>query len=158
MFLRACAPALVLASTLALGACTAPSGAAVTRCSSGAAALVQNPQRDCTLEVQAFSGRTVASFQADAPDFYRHYEADAEFAVRSGRVRVSVYGSHDPVEFVVEPGRPWKGRIVARLNRQDRRFRVALEPEGEAAGLQATIRHRNVVRSAVSPTEVLPQG
>ena len=67
-------------------------------------------------------------------------------------------GGHEPVEFVVEPGRPWKGRIVGRLNRSDQRFHVSLMPQGSAGGLQATIRHRNVVRSLVSPTEVLPQG
>lgn len=151
--------ALVAAAlALALGACTAPSGAAVTRCTTEIQVLVQNPQRDCTLRVDTFKDRAVASFQADAPKFYRHYEADAEFAIERGQVLVRVYGSHDPVEFVVEPGRPWKGRIVARLNRQNQRFHVSLEPQGEAAGLHATIRHRNVVRSLVSPVEVLPRG
>ena len=146
------------ALALPLGACHAPAGAAVTRCSTETQVLVNNPQRDCSLRVERFDGRAVASFAADAPRYYRHYEAEAEFAIERGRVLVSVYGSHDPVEFVVEPGRPWKGRIIARLNRQDQRFHVAMEPQNEAGGLQATIRHRNVVRSMVSPTEVLPQG
>ena len=151
-------PALAgLAAAFLLAACTAPPGAAVTSCTTAQPAG-RNPPRDCSLRVERFDGRASASFSAEAPAFYGHYEADAEFAVEQGRVRVSVYGSHDPVEFVVEPGRPWRGRIVARLDRHDRGFHVAMVPQGDAAGLEATIRHRHVVRSMVSPTEVHPQG
>lgn len=149
---------LAAALLLPLAACTPPEGAAVTSCTTTAQLGVQNPARDCVLRVDRFTGGASASFSADGPSFYRHYEAQAEFTVERGSVLVRVLGSHDPVQFLVEPGRPWKGRIVARLGRQDRRFRIAMEPQGDAAGLQATVRHRKVTRSMLSPPEVLPQG
>ena len=156
-----CRPArFVLASALllTLSGCTPPDSAAVTSCTTDMQLGTLNPVRDCVLKVRRFDGHASASFAAEAPRYYKHYEADAEFAVESGRVLVQVIGSHEPIAFVIEPGRPWKGRIVARLNRQNQRFRIAMEAQGEASGLQATVRHRNVVRSMLAPVEVLPQG
>lgn len=149
-------PALALLSALA--GCTPPRHAAVTSCTIARQLGEANPLRECTMQVAEFDGNASAAFTAESPRFYRHYEADAEFHIEHGSVLVRVLGGHEPVEFVVEPGRPWKGRIVGRLNRSEQRFHVSLMPQGSAGGLQATIRHRNVVRSLVSPTEVLPQG
>jgi len=158
MPLRPLPLAFAAALALPLAACSPPQGVAITSCTTATQPGVSNPERDCMMRVEDFSGSTEAMFSADGPGFYRHYEADARFEIERGSVLVRVHGSHDPIEFLVEAGRPWKGRIVARLNRQNHRFRVSMEPRGEAAGLQARIRHRNVLRSMVSPPEVLPHG
>lgn len=147
------ATAFVLAST----ACTPPEGAAVTNCKKSIQ-LSQNPWRDCTLQVDRFHGRAAATFRSESPGYYRYFEAEAAFRVERGRVRVTVQGSGEPAVFTVEPGRPWQGRIVAQLNRRDRKdrmFTVVLEPEGDASGFRATIRHRDEQRSLKTPTTVI---
>lgn len=117
--------------------------------------LAENPWKDCTLRVDTFDGRAAATFRGESPMYYRYFEAEAGFGVERGRVRVTVRGSGDPVVFSVEPGQPWHGRIVAQLNRRDRKdrkFTITLEPEGDASGLHATVRHRDAQRSMKTST------
>jgi hypothetical protein len=156
MSFRPFATLLAAASVLSLAACTPPEGAAVTNCEISVQ-LSESPWKHCTLQVGTFDGRAAASFRGKSPAYYRYFEAEAGFRIERGRVRVTVRGSGEPVVFTVEPGRPWQGHIVARLNRQDRKdrkFTVVLEPEGEASGLHATIRHRDAQRSFETPTTV----
>lgn len=147
---------LVAASVLSLAACTPPEGAAVVNCEKKMQ-LAQNPWRDCTLGVDTFHGRAAATFRGESPTYYRYFEAETGFRVERGRVRVTLQGSGEPVMFTVEPGQSWQGRIVAPLNRRDRKdrkFTITLEPEGDASGFQATVRHRDVQRSMKTPTTV----
>jgi len=149
---------LAAALALPLAACSPPRHAAITSCSTAARFGVSNPERACVMRVAEFNGNADASFSAEGPGFYRHYEADAEFSIERGSVLVRVHGSHDPIEFVIEPGRPWKGQIVARLNRRNQTFRISMEPLGEAGGLEARIRYRNVKRSLLAPPQVFSKG
>lgn len=153
---RPVATLLAAAFVLSLAACAPPEGAAVTRCKKSVQ-LSENPWQDCTLRVDAFHGRAAATFRGESPAYYRHFEAETAFHVQRGRVQVTVRGSGEPIVFTVEPGKPWQGRIVAQLNRRDRKdrkFTMVLEPEGDASGLRATVRHRDVQRSMETPTTV----
>lgn len=153
---RPIATMLAAVFVLPLVACKPPKGAAVTHCEIPVQ-LSENPWKQCTLRVDTFDGRAAASFRGESPAYYRYFEAETSFRVEAGRVRVTVRGSGEPVVFTVAPGRPWQGRIVARLNRQDRKdrkFMIALEPQGDASGFQATVRHRDVQRSMKTTTTV----
>jgi hypothetical protein len=156
MSFRPIATLLAAASVLSLAACTPPQGAAVTSCEKSMQ-LAENPWKDCVLRVDIFHGRAAATFRGESPAYYRYFEAETGFRVERGRVRVTLRGSGEPVVFTVEPGQPWQGHIVAQLNRRDRKdrkFTITLEPEGDASGFQATIRHRDVQRSMKTPTTV----
>ncbi|EIM02403.1 hypothetical protein RHOFW104T7_08760 [Rhodanobacter thiooxydans] len=158
--MSSCSIATLLAAALVLplAGCTPPEGVAVVDCEKPVQ-LSDNPWKRCTLRVGTFHGRAAATFRGKSPGFYRYFEAESAFRVERGRVRVTVRGSGEPVVFTVEPQRPWQGHIVARLNRQDRKgrsFTVVLEPEGDASGFQATVRHRDVQRSMETSTTVIP--
>lgn len=156
MSFRPIATLLATAFVLALTACTPPEGAAVTSCKKSIQ-LSENPWQDCTLRVDTFHGRAAATFRGESPSYYRYFEAETGFRVERGRVRVTLQGSGEPVVFTVEPGRPWQGHIVARLDRRDRKdrkFTMVLEPEGDASGFQASVRHRDEQRSLKTPTTV----
>lgn len=156
MPLRPIATLLAAAFVLPLAACTPPEGAAVVSCEKRMQ-LSENPWKQCTLKVGTFHGRAAATFRGESPAYYRYFEADAGFSVEQGRVRVTLQGNGEPVVFTVEPGKPWQGEIVAQLNRRDRKdrkFTIALEPEGDASGFLATIRHRDIQRSLKTPTIV----
>jgi hypothetical protein len=156
MSFRPIASLLAIVFVLPLAACTPPKGAAIVSCEKKMQ-LAENPWKDCTLRVDTFDGRAAATFRGESPMYYRYFEVEAGFGVERGRVRVTVRGSGDPVVFSVEPGQPWHGRIVAQLNRRDRKdrkFTITLEPEGDASGLHATVRHRDAQRSMKTSTTV----
>ncbi len=156
MSFRPVATLLATVSMLSLAACTPPKGAAVTNCEVPMQ-LAENPWRNCTLRVDTFDGRAAATFRGESPGYYRYFETEAGFSVVRGRVRVTVQGSGEPVVFTVEPERPWRGHIVAQLNRRDRKdrkFTMVLEPEGDASGFHAAVRHRDVQRSLKTPTTI----
>lgn len=156
MSFRPVAPLLAAVIVLSLTSCTPPKGAAIANCEMPIQ-LADNPWRNCTLRVDVFDGRAAATFRGESPSYYRYFEAETGFRVERGRVRVTLQGSGEPVMFTVEPGQPWQGHIVAQLNRRDRKdrkFTMVLEPEGDASGLQATVRHRDVQRSLKTPTTV----
>lgn len=151
---------LAVALVLSLAACTPREGAAIVNCTKSAQ-LTLNPWRQCALRVDTFRGRAGGTFRGESPRYYLYFEAEAAFSVERGRVRVKVSGSGEPVVFTVEPGRPWQGHIVAPLNRRDRKdrkFTITLEPEGEASGFEASVRHRDVQRPATTPTTATRTG
>ena len=157
---------LLPVTLLALASCTPPEGAAVMRCETPMQ-MADNPWKQCTLAVDTFHGRAAATFDGKSPGFYRYFEAETAFRIEQGKVRVTVRGQGDPVVFTVEPKKPWQGTIVARLNdlrvgtrrdRKSRGFIVTLEPEGEASGLHATIRHHSVNLPLKTKTTVTRTG
>lgn len=146
MSFRPVASLLAVALALPLSACTPPRGAAVVDCTVRPQ-LALNAWTDCTVRVDAFHGPASASLRSRSPAHYRHFEAEGDFTVERGRVRVTVRGRGEPVVFTVAPGQPWHGRVVSQLvaaqrDRDDRAFTIALEPEGEASGFHATLRYR----------------
>ena len=158
MSFRPAAALLAAAFALPQVACTPmPPSAAVTRCTTPLQQQ-RSPWQECTLRVDRFDGRTSTGFHGKSPRYYRHFEAEADFRIERGRVTVTVRGGGEPVVFVVEPGKPWRGRIVAPLEyitSKRRRFTILMEPEGDASGLDASIRHRHVSGSSKTPVSVV---
>lgn len=153
---RPVAALLAAVFVLPLAACSPPKGAAIVNCETPIQ-VSENPWKHCTLQVDTFDGRAAATFRGESPGYYRYFEAETSFHVERGRVRVTVSGGGAPAMFTVEPGRRWQGRIVAQLNRRDRKdrkFTIVLEPEGDASGFRATVHHRDEQRSLKTPTTV----
>lgn len=131
-------------ATLALAAsgCEPPDDSAVTRCTATTLPF-SNVRGECSVGVVHLDGPAAAGIKVDTPR--RYALVQARFTVQQGTVKVVLRGSTGgpAQEVVVRPGAPATLEGIVRLRPKRSGFHLRFEPDGQAAGLEGTLRYES---------------
>ena len=132
----------LLTSACLLTACTAPAGAAVTRCQSSGFS-----DHTCTLTVERFEKQTSATFRSSSAN--RGVDIQASFTVRTGTALIQIHGSDGPAgEATVSPDNPAELTVAtvlkmgSRTRDEDPSFSIRIIPTGVVEGLSGDIAYQ----------------
>lgn len=126
---------------LATSGCEPPDSSAVTRCTASRLPF-SHMQGECRVGVVQFDGPAAAGIKVDTPK--RLAFVQARFTVQQGTVKVILRGNTGPVqEVIVRPGAPATLESIVRLRLKRGGFHLRFEPEGQATGLEGTLRYES---------------